>query len=785
MADRLENLLRACGVWVFGGSRPIMGFFVAPGQIVIAPSESPPTDSRLTVRWEHEGQFQERTVLSRPALGLSGALAYLPGVVILRVDGFKDHPCVSIDPRLPPQNDHFLAFGARRPAQAAKPARRPAQAAKPTVPHKPGEAVKAARENKFWWPASMRDLFTKQDTKATEPAASAPEPAASAPEPAASAPESTAFTARSTGFTPVSLSFVGTQGISPAVLLEMESDITGLEVTGAVLNLNSGDVCGIALPDNSGRPLVIPWSAIYDNEALSELIHANQIAHRADSRWANAFAAEPGSSSDEPTSDEDTGIEAITTLKEFGKALNTQRLYAQLTSSAVATKAQLSKYAVAGYFVGRHLPRDSETLKLVLEACDIRSSWQLGQWHRAWERVWSQRVLVSKYGKDKPDLLFRIYIPSARLYADEAERLLTLFREWLITTRGHGVRQSGYRTASGQMYEFFADQSVIPVDLQQELDHFSNFLTLCTEDPAVAVDLLAATTLDRGSSEDLVARFARDVNRLHLDLQEERDKRILNLGYSLQRELLEAGVVLRQVPSRQIRDLLERLVPGPSAAESLAVLALPRAAQPTAPVTVNFSPQIISAMESTIIQNVQGTVHLSPSAQQLLALIYKHGRQKAAALESDVYELEDADARPADRSAAERRLRKFIGQLAGTVKPVVIDFISKYLESKAGLPGRSLEHACHVRLMSGPGGWPRFAHARRVAALSRCGELPGVRASAAAAVRCRGKASGRRVVRRGSQRVRRARFLLCASALPRCSVGGSRAARRAARWARP
>ncbi len=41
-----------------------------------------------------------------------------------------------------------------------------------------------------------------------------------------------------------------------------------------------------------------------------------------------------------------------------------------------------------------------------------------------------------------------------------------------------------------------------------------------------------------------------------------------------------------------------------------------------------------------------------------------------------------------------------------------------------------------------------FAHAGRVPAPSWCGELPGVRASAAAAVRRRGKASGRRLVRR-------------------------------------
>jgi hypothetical protein len=50
--------------------------------------------------------------------------------------------------------------------------------------------------------------------------------------------------------------------------------------------------------------------------------------------------------------------------------------------------------------------------------------------------------------------------------------------------------------------------------------------------------------------------------------------------------------------------------------------------------------------------------------------------------------------------------------------------------------------------MTAPGGWPPFAHARRVAALRQCGELPWARASAAAAVRCCGKASGRHMVRR-------------------------------------
>ena len=89
----------------------------------------------------------------------------------------------------------------------------------------------------------------------------------------------------------------------------------------------------------------------------------------------------------------------------------------------------------------------------------------------------------SSDGEDQGEknLIFRIYIPSDRLYATEASRLLSLFHDWLIATRGHGIRQSGYRTATGEMYEFFADASVIQTNLREEFDGFSNFLEACIE----------------------------------------------------------------------------------------------------------------------------------------------------------------------------------------------------------------------------------------------------------------------------------------------------------------
>jgi hypothetical protein len=286
---------------------------------------------------------------------------------------------------------------------------------------------------------------------------------------------------------------------------------------------------------------------------------------------------------------------------------------------------------------------------------------------------------------DQADLFLRVYIPSERLYAAEAEKLLSLFRDWFMAVRGPGIRQSGHSTASGQMYEFFIDASMAKMDLRDEFNSFSSFLTLCSADPSAAADMLVPMGLKRDISADFVARFNREVRRLQIDLTHERERRILAIRHNLEEELVDHGVELRAIPSAQINALIETLVPGPSASDSLMLLTGPQSASRRPPVAVNINQQFINAIESTIIQNVRGTVHLGPKAREILALIDRFGGQETPLLEAAVHELEDMDARPADRSAARRLLKKFLGQIAGTVHDVGLDLLEKYLESKIGI----------------------------------------------------------------------------------------------------
>lgn len=410
----------------------------------------------------------------------------------------------------------------------------------------------------------------------------------------------------------------------------------------------------------------------------------------------------------------------LDTPKGFAEALGALQRRLGMTISELAQKARIEQDVVNDLLRARRLPGRSELQNLLL-ALGVRDRHRQDDWELALVRAQGRRpssgaerfvdalgdplrdrirpyVLEgSKTGSsheqdgtgpslsgedDQVNLLLRIYIPSARLYAGEASRLLSLFREWLTTTRGYGVRQSGYHTASGDMYEFFVDASVVQTDLREEFDNFSDFLTLCSEDAPAATDVLTSAGIDRTSSVKLVARFGREVQRLQLDLRHDREQRMLTIRQSLEEELLEGGVDLRDIPRSQLNALIENHVPGPSAPESLTLLATPWTAGPAAPVTVNINPQIITVIRSKIMQNVEGTIHLGLQAQELLSFIQDFGGQEAATLQSAVYELEDEAAPPAAKSNAKQRLKKFVSQVTEAARDVGIELLADYLKSK-------------------------------------------------------------------------------------------------------
>jgi len=124
MADRLEDLLRACTVRVVGGPEPGAGFFIAPGKVltcvhVIATCAGGITVSPgLKVQWERDkDEPAECPVIGAPLIladkgrAISALDCDYPDIAVLDVEGLTRHPCVGIDADWPANTDGFQIYG--------------------------------------------------------------------------------------------------------------------------------------------------------------------------------------------------------------------------------------------------------------------------------------------------------------------------------------------------------------------------------------------------------------------------------------------------------------------------------------------------------------------------------------------------------------------------------------------------------------------------------------------------------------------------------------------------
>lgn len=151
----------------------------------------------------------------------------------------------------------------------------------------------------------------------------------------------------------------------------------------------------------------------------------------------------------------------------------------------------------------------------------------------------------------------------------------------------------------------------------------------------------------------------------------------------IENEVLEESINNGEVPLEAVRGLINGLVPAPGA-QMTGVLEVSSTVSGRT-LNVQINQQIVNTVEGTVIQSVQGTVHLGAEAQQLLEIIGRHASDDRALLESSVYELEDPDARKEDRLNAKQRLKGFMAKVGSRLQDVAVAALVKYLDSKLGL----------------------------------------------------------------------------------------------------
>ena len=301
-------------------------------------------------------------------------------------------------------------------------------------------------------------------------------------------------------------------------------------------------------------------------------------------------------------------------------------------------------------------------------------------------------LLASTFIAESQDgLLFRIYVPSGRLWANETDRLIQLFRDYLTRIAKTSVRLDQQRTAHGIFYEFFdADNnSTRPVSdesLALQFQEFSRFLDLAVSNPEEAESILLTKNIDPREVVPILTRYAKEARRLQVDLKHEREQKVLAIQQRLESELVDslppstdwntvAKLVNSAVPQLDgVRSItgyekIPRLLPGDVAS----------------PMTVNFQPQIIQTVNAVIAQEIEGDIHLTDLDKQLLDLVSQHAGKDVTELQSAVRELADTSAPQSHRLMAKQRLKAFLHKLGSVASDVGTGLLLSYLEKRYGL----------------------------------------------------------------------------------------------------
>lgn len=259
------------------------------------------------------------------------------------------------------------------------------------------------------------------------------------------------------------------------------------------------------------------------------------------------------------------------------------------------------------------------------------------------------------------NLLFRIYVPAGRLYEDELSRVLEMFHDWLGSVKGQTVRQSGYRTPSGRVVEFFGEQGMNAETVSDELQEFARFLNI-VEDSATAEEMLQDLGLSPVRASELVARYARSARRVLVDTKHTRERLILDIQQQLESELVDE---LPDVSAADLGALVGQLVPESPFAASPVTRSL-AAGRSSAASVVNV--QIIERVEGIVAQNVNGPVSSGTPVAELIELIRQFGDASADDLETNARELSDTGAPPEDRLRARQRLKNFLSRNVGRME---------------------------------------------------------------------------------------------------------------------
>ncbi|MBP4141897.1 hypothetical protein J3S90_08785 [Flavobacterium sp. P4023] len=275
-------------------------------------------------------------------------------------------------------------------------------------------------------------------------------------------------------------------------------------------------------------------------------------------------------------------------------------------------------------------------------------------------------------------LLFRIYVPNERIWSNEFDKFITLFRDYASNIANEELKITQNRTDSGTICSLYSvNKNISEIEINNLYKEFSSFMDLCSSNPNEAEKLINKLDIAEPKKQIILKKYIRESQRLLLDIKQERELKIVTIKHRLQNELQEYEL------SKDIIEYVENCVPIPEFGRNLAFLGNQKIENQT----IIINTQIIGKVKGIVANELNGNITFNPEEQELNKIIEKFSESlsEASELQTSLYELKDNATPNEKKRTASQKLFGFLGKVGDKVGDVGVALLTKYLEQKMGI----------------------------------------------------------------------------------------------------
>jgi len=274
-------------------------------------------------------------------------------------------------------------------------------------------------------------------------------------------------------------------------------------------------------------------------------------------------------------------------------------------------------------------------------------------------------------------LLFRIYVPNDRIWSNEFDKFITLFRDYASNIANEELKITQNRTDLGIICSLYSiNQDISESEINDLYKEFTSFMDLCSSNPKEAEKLIKELDITEPKKQNILKKYAKESQRLLLDIKQERESKILTIKHKLQNELQEYEL------SKDVLEYIDNAVPSAETTKHLTF-----GNQTIQNQTILVNPQIINRVDGIVTNELNGNINFSPEEKELNKLIEKFSTNlsEATELQTSLYELKDKASSKEKKRGSWQKLYGFLGKVGDKVGDVGVALLTKYIEQRMGM----------------------------------------------------------------------------------------------------